>query len=74
MRLFDDAGTVCGGAPTLFNGSGHLVEDELLVLGSVVCLPGGNPLRRAIVLSYSYDPETGTLVDGGGVVWTRAGA
>lgn len=72
LRLFDDAGTVCGGAPTLFNGSGHLVEDGLVALGSVVCLPGGNPLRGAITLWYVYDAGTDTITDGGGVVWSRA--
>ena len=71
VRLYDDAGTVCGGSPVLFNGSGHLVEGDLVVRGSLACLPGGNVLRGAIEIWFSYDEATGTLVDGAGVVWTR---
>ena len=72
LRLYDDAGTVCGGVPTLFNGSGHLVPDGLVALGSVACLPGGNVLHGAITLFYAYDQGTDTITDGAGVVWTRA--
>ena len=71
VQLYDDAATVCGGVPARFGGSGHVVEDDVLVVrGSVVCLPGGNPLRGAIDLVLISDG--GTLVDGGGVVWSPA--
>ena len=72
LRLFDDAGTVCGGSPVLFNGSGHRTSDGLVVVGSVACLPGGNVLRGAITLFFAYDAGSDTLLDGGGVTWTRA--
>ena len=71
MSLFDDAATLCGGAPALATGSGSVDEDELLMRAAAVCLPGGNVLRGVIDIGFI---QTGadTLVDDFGVVWTRA--
>ncbi|KRE99256.1 hypothetical protein ASG88_16175 [Nocardioides sp. Soil777] len=71
MSLFDDAATLCGGAPARATGSGRVEEDRLLSRVSVVCLPGGNLLRGVIGIGYTYDAGADTLTDDFGVVWSR---
>ena len=69
----DDAASACGGAPTLFVGSGHLDGDELVMFGALACQPGGNILRGVVPIGFSYDPSDDTLTDFFGVTWTRIG-
>jgi hypothetical protein len=73
MVLYDDAASVCGGAPTLFVGSGHVDGDELVMAGALACQPGGNVLHGVVQIGYSYDAGSDTLTDFFGVTWTRLG-
>ena len=73
MVLYDDAASACGGAPTLFVGSGHPDGDELVMVGALACQPGGNILHGVVPIGFSYDPSDDTLTDFFGVTWTRIG-
>ena len=74
MVYFDESATgACDGAPARISGPGF-VEGELVVMvGTLVCLPGGNVFRSRLTLVYEFDPGTGTLTDSFGIVWHRAG-
>jgi len=37
----------------------------------VACQPGGNILRGAVPIGFTYDPSDDTLTDFFGVTWTR---
>jgi hypothetical protein len=73
MYYHDDrTGGICGGAPAKVTGRGVAEGDELASRGSLVCLPGGNPLPgERVTTEYHYDAGTDTLVDSWGVVWQR---
>jgi len=72
MRLYDDSATgACGGSPARFVGRGVVDGNELLMRGTLVCLPGGSHLGR-INIGFVYSPETDTLTDETGVTWYRS--
>jgi hypothetical protein len=73
MVYVDDSATsACDGNPARVSGPGFVDGNELLQLGPIVCLPGGNVVRTRIAISYVYDPGTDTLTDAFGIVWHRA--
>jgi hypothetical protein len=73
LSLFDDsATTACEGSPAHLRGSGVVDGDSLVMTGTLVCRPGGNPLRFRTSLAFTYDPGTDTLTDESGVAWDRA--
>ena len=72
VALFDDAATACGGAPAQAVGSATADGDDLLMRGTITCLPGGNFVRGRLLLEFHYDEGTDTLIDFSGVVWERA--
>ena len=73
MIYFDESATnACDGDPARVTGPGFVDGDELVMVGSVVCLPGGNPFRSRFHISYDYDAGTDTLTDAFGIVWYRA--
>jgi hypothetical protein len=73
MFLVDDFTTGgCGGPPAQFVGFGVVDGSELLMSGTLICLPGGNPIAGRISISFQYDAATDTLTDFSGVVWHRA--
>lgn len=73
MIYFDESATsACGGDPARVSGPGFVDGDELLQIGNIVCLPGGNDFRTRIAISYVYDHGTDTLTDAFGIVWHRA--
>jgi len=73
MIYFDDSATsACDGNPARVSGPGFMDGNELLQVGPIVCLPGGNVFRTRISISYVYDPGTDTLTDAFGIVWHRA--
>jgi hypothetical protein len=70
----DETSGACGGQPAQLVGLGSADGDELVMLGSLVCLPGGNPIPGTrIFFSFEHDPAADTLTDFTGVVWHRAG-
>lgn len=71
MSLYDDAASLCGGAPALATGSGNVEGDTLLMRAAAVCLPGGNVLRGVIGIGFVHTGDD-TLIDDFGVVWSRA--
>ena len=73
MIYFDESATqVCDGNPGMLSGPGFLDGDQLLQVGPIVCLPGGNVFRSRVAISYDYDTGTDTLTDEFGIVWHRA--
>jgi hypothetical protein len=73
VSLYDDAASVCDGAPARVLGSGTIDGDTLMLQGALACIPGGNRLRSLVTVGFVFDPSTGTLVDDFGVTWYRAG-
>jgi hypothetical protein len=73
MVWYDDAASACGGAPTLFVGSGHMDGDELVMFGALACQPGGNVLKGVVPIGFTYDAADDTLTDFFGVTWSRVG-
>lgn len=73
--LRDDFTTgVCGGPPAKLVGTALAAGDEVLLRGTLVCLPGGNPIPGVrVAIGLVYDAQTDALVDDVGVVWERAG-
>lgn len=68
--LFDDDATVaCGGGPAIATGSGSLSGDTLTVTHRIRCLNGADAPDASI--DYVYDPDTGTLNESSGTVWTN---
>lgn len=64
----------CGGPPAKLVGHGLADGDALFVVGTLVCLPGGNPIPgERLGLVFEYDVATDTLTDDSGVVWERIG-
>jgi hypothetical protein len=75
VTLRDDfTSGVCGGPPAKLVGHGRALESGLLVVGTLVCLHGGNPVPgERIVFEFLYDAAGDTLTDDSGVVWERSG-
>ena len=71
MSLYDDAASLCGGAPASASGSGSVEGGTLLMHAAAVCLPGGNVLRGVIDIGFTQASDD-TLIDDFGVVWSRA--
>jgi hypothetical protein len=73
MFYFDDRTSgICGGSPAKVVGRAVAEGNVLTGRGTLVCLPGGNPLpAQKITGSYEYDLGTDTLTDSWGVVWER---
>ena len=72
MIYFDESATnACGGHPARISGPGFVDGDDLVHVGAVVCLPGGNPFRERLAIGYAYDAGTDTLTDDFGIVWHR---
>ena len=68
----DRTSGICEGSPAKVTGRGVAEGNELAARGTLVCLPGGNPLPgERIDVSYHYHPGTDTLTDSWGVVWHR---
>lgn len=73
MSLEDDSATnACGGDPAMFTGKGTAEGNVLPMVGTLVCLPGGNVVRHRLVITFEYAPATDTLSDETGVTWHRA--
>jgi hypothetical protein len=73
MYLFDDSATsACDGNPAQLTGLGILEGSDLEMGGSLVCLPGGNPVRSRIGYHFVYSAGADTLTDDAGVVWSRS--
>jgi len=74
MAYVDDSATsACGGDPARISGPGFVEGEDVLMVGSIVCLPGGNGLRERISIYFDYDAGSDTLTDDFGIVWHRAG-
>ena len=64
----------CGGPPAKLVGQAVADGKELFMLGTLVCLHGGNPFPgERIFFGFEHDAGTDTLTDTTGVVWERAG-
>ncbi len=73
MIYFDESATnACDGNPARVSGPGFVDGNDLVMVGAVVCLPGGNPFRSRFTISYEYDAGSDTLTDAFGIVWHRA--
>ena len=73
IYLFDDSATgACGGSPGKLTGTGALEGSDLATTGTLVCVPGGNPLRFRIEYGFVYSSTDDTLTDDAGVVWSRS--
>ncbi len=74
MVYVDDSATgACGGDPARFSGPGFVDGDSVLMVGTLVCQPRGNPLKGRLEVSFQHDAEADTLVDDFDIVWSRAG-
>jgi len=74
MVYFDESATgACNGSPARVSGPGFVDADEVVMFGTLVCLPGGNVFRSRLTLGYEYDANTDTLTDSFGIVWHRTG-
>ncbi len=81
MNIEDDFALVCLGAPLQVLGTGNLQTDDTLVFSSptVSCKDGrqpeassGPPLEDLYQnLTFTYHPQTDTLTDNFGLLWTR---
>ena len=81
--LDDDFASVCSGASSTMTGTGRFEGDDLLVFPSPVltCDDGsqprtfeGSPIEERLQnLTFTYRPESDTLIDNFGERWTREG-
>lgn len=72
MVYVDDSATgACNGDPARISGPGFVDGSDLLMVATLVCLPGGNAFGR-ITIGFEYDAGTDTLSDNFGIVWHRA--
>jgi hypothetical protein len=72
MYVYDDSASACGGAPARVTGAGTAFDDDLVMLGTLSCAPGGNIFRTRLAIDFHYDSGTDTLTDFSGVVWHRS--
>ena len=56
--LFDDAASVCGGAPAMFVGPGRATGDTLEVTGTLTCCPAGTSSGTVSRSCSSTPPRT----------------
>ena len=74
MVYFDASATgACNGSPARVSGPGFVNGEDVVMFGTLVCLPGGNVFRSRLTLGYEYDAGTDTLTDSFGIVWHRTG-
>ena len=74
MVYVDESATgACAGDPAQVTGPGFVEGEDLVMVGTLVCLPGGNGLRTRISIFFDYDAGADTLTDSFGIVWERAG-
>ena len=74
MTYVDEEATqACGGAQARITGPGHPDESGVLMIGRLVCQPGGDAIGERLVLGFGYDAATDTLTDDFGIEWTRGG-
>jgi hypothetical protein len=71
MLWLDHGATACGGDPAQISGPGYPDGDDLIMVGALKCLPGGNFIRSRIAIGFVYDGSADTLTDEFGVVWHR---
>jgi hypothetical protein len=45
--------------------------NDVVMEGTLVCLPGGNPFRSRLAIGFRYDAGADTLTDSFGIVWHR---
>src|SRR3990170_3577768 len=67
--FYDDRATSCGGAPAKGSGSGTVSGNTLAGSTTIACDPG--PTLGTFGTRFTFDPGTGKLTDGLGVVWSR---
>lgn len=69
----DRTSGICGGSPAKVVGRAVVDGNELVLRGTLVCLPGGNPLpgQERVAFTFHWDSGTDTLTDQTGVVWER---
>ena len=73
MVYVDDSATgACGGSPARLSGPGFVDGSDVLMVASLVCLPGGNVVRSRLAVTFAYDSGSDTLADDFGIVWHRA--
>jgi hypothetical protein len=73
MIYYDESATsACEGDPARVAGPGFVDGDDLVMVGTLACLPGGNRFRSRIEITYHYDAGTDTLTDAFGIEWHRA--
>jgi len=74
MVYYDESATgACNGAPARIVGPGFVAGNEVAMIGTLVCLPGGNVFRSRLAIGFGYDAGTDTLTDSFGIVWHREG-
>ena len=81
MNMEHDVASVCSGAPFQVTGAGTVQADNKLVFGSptLTCKDGSEPEdssglpleERYLNLTFTYDPQSDTLTDSLGLLWTR---
>jgi hypothetical protein len=84
ITVHDDYASVCSGAASTMTGAGRLEGDTALVIPAPVltCDDGsepealsGPPLEEQLLdLTFTHDPESDTLTDNFGSVWSRESA
>jgi hypothetical protein len=84
ITALDDHASVCSGAPSTMTGTGRLeTETDLVIPTPVLTCDDGNepdalsgpPLEEQLQnLTFVHDPESDTLADSFGSVWSREGA
>jgi hypothetical protein len=84
ITVHDDPASVCSGAPSTMSGAGGFEGDSELIIPTPIltCDDGsqpealsGPPLEEQLRnLTFVHDPESDTLTDNFGSVWTREGA
>jgi hypothetical protein len=55
--------------PARIVGRGFVDGNEVVMEGTLVCLPGGNPFRSRLAIGFRYDAGSDTLTDSFGIVW-----
>lgn len=72
MVYVDDSATgACDGNPAQLAGPGFVDGSDLLMVATLVCLPGGNVIGTRLAINFHYDAGTDTLNDSLGIVWHR---
>jgi hypothetical protein len=72
VSVYDDAASICGGAPARIPGAATIDGETMIMTGVLACIPGGTPLPGRVTIAFDYDGSTDTLTDEFGVTWFRA--